>query len=309
MKTLLPLLFALGAFAAEGSLDRHLSQGQLLESQGRYEDAAREFEAALPEAERLGPADVRLPLTLHNLGAVYRALGRYPEAERSYRRAIAIFEAGRPRWNAELAATLDNLGALNLALGRPSRAEPLYRHACQLEGNARSVSLQGLAQAAHQLHRYVDAEELYRRATALAESPLAAADISHNLALLYRDLRRDADARPLLERAASAYETAAPRHPKLAVIQRNLAELEAAAGNPSRAGSLFERSLAICDESLPPDHPQTGIILQAYAQFLSRTGRKKDARAAAERSRAILAHAQAETGAAYTVDLSAFARK
>jgi tetratricopeptide (TPR) repeat protein len=216
----------------------------------------------------------------------------------------------------ELAASLDNLGALHLALGRPSRAEPFYRRAYQLQVKALGPnhpkvggSLHGLAQAAHQLHRYSEAEELYRRAVALSDSPLRAADVAHNFALLYHDMHRDADAIPLLESAEAAYAQTAPNHPKLAVILRNLAELEAAAGNRTRAGDLFERAVRICEVSLPPDHPQTGIILQAYGQFLYQTKRKADARAVTERSRAILARTQRDSGAAYTVDASSFARK
>jgi tetratricopeptide (TPR) repeat protein len=125
-------------------------------------------------------------------------------------------------------------------------------------------------------------------------------------ALLYRDLHRDDDAHPLLERALAAYEKAAPLHPKLAIILRNLAELEADQGNLERSGQLFSRALRICDVSLPPDHPQTAFILQAYGRFLVKSGRKREARVATDRARTILAKGARENGTVYTIDVSSF---
>jgi tetratricopeptide (TPR) repeat protein len=301
--------------------ERHFQQGQALEREGHYQAAAQEFEAALALAGQAESSSGELPLTLHNLGVVYRELGRYFEAERCYLRAIAIFEGQQPGRSLELAASLENLGALNLVLGRPSRAEPLYRRAYETRRDALGpthakvgASLHGLAQVSHQMHRYEAAEDLYRQAAAvlegaLGQDALAVADVLHNWALLYRDTRRDPEARPLLERAAASYGRAYPNHPKLAIILRNLAELEASAGNVARAGQLFERSLSICDASLPPDHPQTGIILQAYGNFLYRAKRKKEARVVAQRAHAILTKAPRDNGSADTVDVSTFTRK
>jgi Tfp pilus assembly protein PilF len=308
------------SLAGASEWERHFEQGRALERQGHYQAAATEFEAALALAKQPGSAEEDLPLTLHNLGVVYRELGRYPEAERCDRRAIAIFETQQPRHALELAGSLENLGALNLAVDRPSRAEPLFRRAYETFRDAlgpadakAGTSLHGLAQAAHRLHRYEAAEDYYRRAAAVLEGALgkdalAVADVCHNWALLYRDTHRDTEARPLLERAAASYGRTSPDHPKLAIVLRNLAELEASAGNPVRAGELFERSLGICDASLPPDHPQTGIILQAYGNFLYQTKRKKEAIAVAAKARAILDKAARAGGTAYTVDASSFGR-
>jgi tetratricopeptide (TPR) repeat protein len=302
MKLIVLLVAAVGVMAAS-DLDARLREGQRLEARGLYEDAAREFGTALPEAERLGGSDARLAITLHNLGAVYRELGRYPEAERSYVRAIALFEKNGPP--SALANSLNNLGSLNLVLGRPSRAAALFQRAYDLSG----TSLHGLAQANHQMRRYAEAESLYRRAAEQATEPLEAADVAHNWALLCIDTRRPAQARKLLERAAASYQQAAPGHPKLAVILRSLAELDAASGEVARANELFERAVRICEESLPADHPQTGIILQAYAQFLSKTKRKAEALSFAERSRTILSNSGRASGTAYTVDASALVKQ
>jgi tetratricopeptide (TPR) repeat protein len=309
------------ACAGETPWEQHFHRGDALERAGNYAEAAPQFETALTEAERLGPADWRLPLTLHNLGAVNRELGHYPEAERYYRRAISLWESHQPERARELAGSLHNLAVLHMMLGRLSQAEPLYRRAYELRRGAlgpsdplTASSMHGLAELLQQRRKYAEADALYLQAATVIEAAhgansLEVADISHNRALLYRDMHRDAEARPLLERAAAIYDSAAPQHPKLAVVLRNLAELRASRGDTAEAAHLFARALRICDESLPADHPQTGVILQAYARFLQQTHRNKEARAMTERARAILAKDNREGGAAYTVDASGFVRQ
>ena len=308
-------LILLTLFPASGQTawDTHSRRGATLEKEGRYADAAREFSAALAESDA-----VQLPATLDRLGVVYRELGNGAEAERCYRRAIGLLESAVPPRPLDLASVLQNLGALRLVQDRLAEAEPLYRRAYDLRlqalgANAPLVglTLHGLAELAHQRRRYAEAENLYRRASVNLESAYgltspAIADVWHNWAVLYRETRRDGEARPLLEAAVAIYEKASPLHPKLAVVLRNLAELEAAAGHISLAQELFERSLRICDAALPPDHLQTGVILQAYGKFLNDTHRKREARLVNDRSRAILAKVARESGSAYTVDASSF---
>ncbi len=312
------VLFAVES-SATSDWDRHFRQGEALQRQGEYTAALAEFEAALPAAERIGPNDWMLPVTLHNLGAVCRELGRYDDAERFYRRAIGIFEANQPQRRAELAGSLHELGTLNLMLGRLSQAESWYRKAYELRlaalGKTHALtgaSLQALARVAQERHQFEKAEDLYRQAAGILESAngpgsLVVADVLHNWGMLYRAERRDPDARPLLERAATIYQAAAPAHPKLAIIWRNLAELEAASGNLARAADLFQRSVQLCETSLPPDHPQTGVILQAYAGFLYHAKRKQEAAVVAARARSILAN-NPRAADGFTVDAAALRR-
>jgi len=318
---LLALAPAIAADSTESLWDQHSSKGTTLERQGQHTAAEREFVAALPLAETLGADDWRLPLTLHNLGTVTRELGRYPESERYYRRAISIWETHHPRLQVELAGTLQNLGALNLMWGRFSRAELNYRRAYELRLNALgpshpqvAASLHGLAELATARRRYPEAEELYRQAIPILEAAYGAnsftvADISHNLGVLYSEMHRDAEARTLLERAATIYDQTTPSHPNLATILCNLANLDLKAGDLASAGERLERALRICEKSLPPDHQETAIVLAAYGKFLGETHRKKEAKLATERARAILSQTAKERGYAHTFDASAFTRE
>jgi tetratricopeptide (TPR) repeat protein len=304
--------------AAETPWENHFHRGDALERDGHYADSAPEFEFALVEAERLGPADWRLPMTLHNLGAVNRELGRYSEAERYYQRAISIWQSNHPKLVRELACSLHNLAILDLLEGRLAQSDPLFRRAYNLRRTAlgpydpaTASSQHGLAELLHQRRQFSEAEPLYIQATAVmgknygAES-LEVADVSHNRALLYRDMHRDSEAQSLLERAAASYRAAAPHHPKLAIVLRNLADLRASQGQTAESARLFAQALQICDETLPADHPETGIILQAYAKLLHRVHRNKEARAMDERANAILALDQRESRSGAVVDASAF---
>jgi tetratricopeptide (TPR) repeat protein len=310
------LLAAVWAAGADNDWEARFRDGETLDRAGRYAAAAPAFEAALAEAEHFPKTDWRLPVTLHNLGVVYRQLARYTDAERCYRGAIDIFERWQPERKAERASSLYGLGALYLITGQLARAEPLYRQSYEVRLEALGpkhpllgVSLQGVARVAQERRRFREAGEDYRQAAAIIESAHGSesrefADLAHDWGMLYRDEGRDAEARPLLARAAAIYQRSAPEHPKLAVILRNLAELEAAAGNSEDAARLFEKSIGICGRSLPADHPQTGIILGAYANFLRRTKHKKEAEIAEARANAILRGRPRSSWTGYTVDIS-----
>jgi Tfp pilus assembly protein PilF len=246
-------------------------------------------------------------LTLHNLAEMDRELGRDFDAERMYRWAISIWQGYHPARTAELASSLENLGALYLSHGQFAQAEGSYRRANELAPDAVPV-LHGLAEAAHGRKRYSQAAELYARAAATAR-PQELAAVLHDWGALLVETRHPSEARPLLERAAAAYQEKPSDRPRLAVVWRTMAELEATEGHPEAADQLFSRALRLCDENLPANHPQTAIILQAYARFLSAVHRNKDARVAADRARTILENGRRESGMVYTVDAAAFAGK
>ena len=302
-------------YAAGAAWDQHFSKGENLERQGQHAAAGREFQAALAEAEQLDPSDASLPLTLHNLGTVARELGSYPEAERYYQRAVSIWETRHRESPTQLAVTLQNLGALNMVWGRLSRAETFYRRAYELRLQSLGpnhphvgASLHGMAELAAARHRYPQADDLYRQAAAVLQAAygpdsLRVADVWHNWGYLCKEMQhRDPEARTMLDRAAAIYEKTVPDHPNMAIILRNLAELDMKAGDLTQAGERFERSLSICRKSLPPGHEQTGIILSAYGRYLQQAGRKKEAKMVTEKAREIL------TKPTYTVDVAAFVR-
>ncbi len=98
--------------AQEISWQHQLGDGQKLREQGRYTEAEMVYSAVLAEAEKFGPEDRRVALTLNKLAALYHARGRLSQAEPLYRRALAIWEKRSERM--ELTSTLNNLARLCL---------------------------------------------------------------------------------------------------------------------------------------------------------------------------------------------------
>ncbi len=76
--------------ASAASWEEHMRAGLTAYQQGRYAEAERQLDAGLKQAERFGPEDPRLATSLNNLALLYRAQGRYAEAEPFLLRLIAL---------------------------------------------------------------------------------------------------------------------------------------------------------------------------------------------------------------------------
>ena len=90
--------------------------------------------AALPARHRdrregPRPRAPDLATSLNNLAELYRATGRYAQAEPLYERAIAIGEKALGPEHPDLATRLNNLAGLYRDTGRYAQAEPLYERA------------------------------------------------------------------------------------------------------------------------------------------------------------------------------------
>ena len=100
----------------------------------------------------------------------------------------------------------------------------------------------------------------------------------NDLALLYQDQGRYADAEPLCRRALAIEEkTLGPDHPHVAVSLNNLARLYQFQGRYADAEPLYKRSLAIREQALGPDHPDAANSLNDLAELYRAQGRYADA--------------------------------
>lgn len=87
---------------------------------------------AIAEAE-LGPDDVRVAVTLHELGVCVRQAGRPGEAEDFYRRSLAIKEMELGEDDVQVAITLHELGLCVLDAGRSAEADGFFIRALQIQ--------------------------------------------------------------------------------------------------------------------------------------------------------------------------------
>lgn len=203
--------------------------------EARYADAERECRAALQCAESFGYQDPRFISTLNDLGEIYRAQGRYSEAEPVLQQALALCRETPAGIHG--VQVMNNLAALYAVQGKLGEAEKYYLSALQT------------------------AERL------LAPDDGALGASLNNLALLYKMQNNYAAALPLFQRALRIWmKVLGPQHPLVATSLNNIGAICHAEGKLTEADSLFRQSLAIKEKALGPQHPEVATILNNLAE-------------------------------------------
>jgi CHAT domain-containing protein len=128
----------------------------------------------------------------------------------------------------------------------------------------------------------------YADAVPLAQAMLAALEKTspgsrdyaaalNNLAQLYGDLGRDAEAEPLYKRALAILEKTVGRDsPDIAAEMNNLAALYQRQLRYAEAEPLFKRALANCERGLGPNHPDVGRQLNNLATLYEKQDRHSE---------------------------------
>ena len=210
---LVALLLAGTAAAAQEGQDDGYAKGLELFRNGRYEEAKPYFQQVLDAAiARHGADNPGIAVELNNLAEIERLTGQLDDAEKLYRRAIALDEKAGRQNSAEFATSLNNLALVYRAQGRLPEAERLYLR-----------SLGVLEKALGPNHPDV-------------------ARSLNNLAVLYRSQGRPERAQPLQERALRiAEQQLGTSHPTTVTIRRNLASL----GGPAATTAAPERTAPV----------------------------------------------------------------
>ncbi len=116
-------------------LDR-IALASILDHLDLRAEAEELLQLTLPRLrERLGP-DSEVAVALTNLGALVQRDGRYDEAERLYREALAIRERELGPRSPSLAGTLNNLGTVLRRAGRPDEARAVFERALAVLGRS-----------------------------------------------------------------------------------------------------------------------------------------------------------------------------
>ena len=255
---------------------------------------------AQSEAE-LGPDHPDVATSLNNLAELYKATGRYDEAEPLYQRSFAILGKALDPEHPDVATSLNNLAGLLYATRRYGEAEPLLQRSLAIREKtlgpdhpAVATSLNNLAELYKATDRYGEAEPLFQRSLALMEKapgpdhPGVAASLN-NLAALYVATGRFDEAEPLFQRSLAIVEkTLGPEHPHVATNLNSLAGLFYATGRYGEAEPLFQRSLAIRERALGPEHLDVATNLNSLAELYKATDRYGEAEPLYQRSLAIM---------------------
>ncbi len=139
-------------------------------AEGRPIDAEKMWKSALQLAERFGPEDGRLTISLNNLADFYQDQGKYAEAEPLRKRALAQMEKILGPEDPLFVQGLDSLATIYWALGRFADAEPLSQRSLATvekvlgpDNPEVAASLNNLATLYQAQGKYADAEPLHQR--------------------------------------------------------------------------------------------------------------------------------------------------
>ncbi len=208
-----------GNAADEATWTRFLDAGTAAYNRRDPDEATRQFEFALNEAEGFGESDARLATSLAWLAELYRVQRRFEESEKLIRRTVAIDEKFRGPDHPDLAMSLESLALLYHTQSRQREMEPvliraigIYEKAMGPQHPRVASALNNLAALYRSVGRLNEAEPLVSRALAIREKALGmehpdTVQSRNYLALLHRDLAR---ARPSVRRPVDIAREPAP---------------------------------------------------------------------------------------------------
>lgn len=262
-----------------------------------YGDAMAAFAARAPEGS---VAHAKL---LDDWGTAARRLGRFAEAEATFKRALAMKERVAPNDGKELARSLNNLAGVLRFVGRYDEAEPAYVRAIAAASAASDGSViddvnigimtDNLAVLYLIKGAPAKAEPLHRRAIQIFEArlgpehPTTGVGVG-NLAELFRQLGRLDEALPLYERAHAILRKAGQRNDqRLATITDNMAGIYRERGRADIAVTFYREALTIFEAVYPKDHPTVGVTVNNIGLALLELGRLDEADGYFQRAHAI----------------------
>jgi tetratricopeptide (TPR) repeat protein len=271
------------------TLRLHLTAGQLAADLGRWEDARKDFEAALQIASQIFPSPhPDWELAYSQCGIANRECGRTDEAIEQLLEARGMAEqiGGRDAsWamrTHELGVTLHRAGRREDALQELQLAEQIRRSLLGDQHPIIAESLVSQAAVLMELGNWSAASDLL-----LAAEPITAAqssstslwtDVQLHLATICSSQRDFAAAAEYLEKALEALDRKSGRWSlgyahvgyRLGMCRGFLRQFDA-------AEPLFRHALDVQRNLLGIDHEQTRKTLRALSELLARTGREGEA--------------------------------
>jgi len=293
---------------------------------GQKTEAIALAERSVEKSRATLGADNKITGTLlSQLGNFYREVGRFADAEKTLKTAVAILERNGASANLELAGALNNLGGVYLNQEMYPETEALFKRslavaeklpAGKMRDYQRGNSMNSLAVVYGNQANVMaengqtgEANAAYDKMIAMLNEVIpiwskvfgptnqAVANLVANRGEAYSKKqqydRAEADLREALKVRLQAL---GPKHQAVATVQNNLANALIAEKKYPEAEQLLLTSLQVRTESLGPNHPSTARSLEALSRLYAATG---NTAAAVDYSRkatgAVIAHAQTET--------------
>jgi tetratricopeptide (TPR) repeat protein len=278
-----------------------VSEGNASTEAGDYQAAAQAFRGALALAVSSGLSDAQVAEISSSLASAYGNAGQYANAEREWRRALAIVARLQGSDSLNYAMLLASLALLPTQIGNGEAEIGVLRKVLLLNEqssltNELAVVRQNLAQLLVNHERYGEAEavlsdlcsNLGALKLASPELQILKSEFLNSLGMVRYSQRRFADAIALESEAIRWLEgVVGESDGALLAPLNNLATSFAKTMRYEDADAAYRRAQEICNNSFGPDHPTCGVLLMNHSFVLRRLGRKRDAKEAARRSREI----------------------
>ncbi len=262
---------------------------------------ARHAEAA---ADRTGDPLAQAKL-LNIRGLVLSTAGRFAEAERDLRAALAIRERELGRVHMDVSGSLSNLAGVLEAQGRDAEAIETYDRAKEIDielvgpdhprtaavlTNSAKVLLE-LGRNDEALANARRAEQIFR-ATLPPGHPNIAAAVGNVASALWAEDDFEGAMAAATEQLRINEERLGPDHPELAIAHHNLGVIADDSGEPVAAKEHFERSVVLYERNFGPLHPELAGPLNSLGALAAKRGDNRTARELHLRAIAILDAAQ-----------------
>ncbi len=268
---------------------------------GHREEALQHARHAQASIERLG-GNPDLQASLHaHLGGMYFGASELDDAEREFKRALAVQEANLGPEDPALAGPIYNLALISTAHGRHGEALPLYQRALKLAERSLGAEhpdvatlLTSMAQTLSGQGRYEEAIALLRRSKAIQEKyqgrqslQVASALLATAQALFF--LGRYEEALPAVTEAIAIRETALGKdHPSLAFSYIVAGDVAREQGRLPESRRYYERALALRTQAYGENHVEVGMLHSRLGVQASAEGHPREALASFERAIALL---------------------
>ncbi|MFF5209706.1 BTAD domain-containing putative transcriptional regulator [Streptosporangium sp. NPDC000396] len=247
------------------------SMGSLSITEQRFDDAQRDFEAAVELFQEVGD-DRGMALAIRNIGFLDRMNGRFEDATAHYERALEIFRETGDQVAAAYA--LHNLAQLKLDSDDLGGAKRLLSEALRLSGNGGSRRVR--AQVLHRMgDTHLQAGEPALAAQMFDEALTVVRDISdptgeayalHGLGVARLRQGKLADAEAALRHAQMLASTSNQRLAEARVLV-GLGELALANSDPAQAVAHFQQALSLFHGIRVPFHEARALIMLGDAHM------------------------------------------
>jgi tetratricopeptide (TPR) repeat protein len=263
--------------------------GDLLTRQAQLDAAEQAYREAIRVASSRpkDPASrVQLATLTYGFGVLLAKQGRYAEAQKTLREALAQQQAIYGAVHPDIARTLQDLAQAVADGGDTNAALPLMQSAVamqrQLRGNQPHPDLAGAINDLALLYEtrgdYDQAEKFYLESLAMkrrlyGDKHPEIASTLENLASALQDKGDLARAEPLYRQGLAMWrELLGDTHPEVALGLHNLATVQYDRGNTREALANQRESLAIFRKVYPQDHPQVAFVLNQIGFWLTMSG-------------------------------------